>query len=254
MVWPELDWPEGFTVAAAIKYGSFPPDLIDAAKKVASKEFYRGKSCRDFSKILAHGSNYLGKPRQMSIHSHIPVKIVEHFQEAYFDAFPELPMWHGWVAEQVQTVGEITTMLGRSRRFFGRPNDDATIREAVAFEPQSVAADYTNQALLRIYKASKKGLPIKLFLQKHDEIGFRFLEKDEEYVCKVVQGLMEKEIDLISPEGKERKWVVPTEFETGWNLGFYNKKKNINPNGLSHPDPDRKRIIPPKKHWTDFTF
>ena len=188
----------------------------------------------------------------MSIQSHVDIKLVEHYQEVFFTVFPEVAQWHDWVAEQLQTTGEITTMLGRSRRFFDRPNDDATLRKAVAYEPQSVAGDYTNQALLKIVKATKgigveSKLPAKVFLQKHDEIGFRFLEKDEEEVCTRVQKLMEQELEIVSPEGEKRKWVVPVEMETGFNLGFQSKN---NPDGLGHPDSSRVRTK--AKHWANW--
>jgi hypothetical protein len=169
--------------------------------------------------------------------------------------FPEIPRWHDWVAEIVQIEGEITTLLGRSRRFFGRPNEDKTIREAVAYEPQSMGADYTNKALLDIHKAAQSGkLPIKIFLQKHDEIGFRFLEENEDMVIPIVRELMENKITLTSPSGRTREWYVPTEFESGWNLGVvgseYYAPNGPNPNGLSHVDSSRVRTKP--KHWSNW--
>lgn len=247
MVWPELPWPETFTIEWTKKHGPFPKDVLKEAKRIASEPFYRGKSRRDLSKTLGHGTSYLGKPRQMSIQSHIDIKLVIHYQEVFFRVFPEVARWHDWVAEQLQTTGEITTMLGRKRRFFDRPNDDATLRKAVAYEPQSVAGDYTNQALLKIVKASKRDLPVKVFLQKHDEIGFRFLKKDEELVCARVQELMEQELEIVSPTGEVRKWVVPVEMETGFNLGFQSKN---NPDGLGHPDSTRVRTQ--NKHWSNW--
>ena len=270
MVWDDLPWPEDFTIQYAIKHGAFPKDMLKAAKKIASVEFYRGKSRRDVSKTLGHGTSYLGKPPQMSKHSHIDVGLIVHYQSVFFEMLPEVAMWHGWVAEQVQTKGEITTMLGRARRFFGRPNDDATLREAVAYEPQSVAADYTNAALLRMLKAylygvdavrddltpealnvfeSKfpKSLPIKIFLQKHDELGYRYEQPYEEDVNLIVTSLMEKHIPITSPEGLTRDWFVPVEMESGWNLGFRSKK---NPNGVGHPDSTLVRTQP--KHWKEW--
>lgn len=270
MVWDELPWPKDFTIGWTIKHGAFPKDMLAAAKKIASAEFYRGKSRRDVSKTLGHGTSYLGKPPQMAKHSHIDVKLIEHYQDVFFEMLPEMPMWHNWVAEQIQTKGEITTMLGRSRRFFGRPNDDATLREAVAYEPQSVAADYTNTALLLMTKAYMygidavrdklstssielferkfpKSLPIKIFLQKHDELGYRYKEHYEEDVNLIVADLMEQHIMLISPEGITRDWCIPVEMESGWNLGFRSDK---NPNGVGHPDSTLIRQQP--KHWKEW--
>lgn len=240
MVWPELPWPEDFKIDWCIKHGAFPKDLLKAAKKLASAPFYRGKSRRDVSKTLGHGTSYCGKPPQMSKHSHIEVKLIEHYQEVFFSVFPEISKWHRWVAEQVQTTGEITTMLGRTRRFFGRPNDDATIREAVAYEPQSVAADYCNRALLRLHNLTLAGeFPATIRLSKHDELVVSCFECLEEAVLAIICKQMEEHITLTAPSGKTRDWFVPAEAESGWNLG---RKSDTNPNGISHPLDGRVRM------------
>lgn len=240
MVWPDLPWPKDFTIECCIKHGPFPKDMLKAAKKLASNPFYRGKSRRDVSKTLGHGTSYCGKPPQMSKHSHIEVKLIEHYQQVFFEAFPEIAKWHQWVVEQVQTKGEITTMLGRTRRFFGRPNDDATIREAVAYEPQSVAADYCNQALLRLHKLwLNEKFPATIRLSKHDELVVSCNESLEEQVLGIMREQMEEHITLVSPAGEKRNWFVPAECESGWNLG---RKSDSNPNGIGHPLDGRKRV------------
>ena len=204
---------------------------------VPQRAFY----IRRHGKISVTGhSNYRGQPRHMSKQTHIELPLVEHFQETYFEAFPELPKWHRWVAEQIQTTGIITTLLGRERKFFGRPTDDATLRKAIAFEPQSIGADYTNRALLEIFKASRSGLPVRLLFQKHDEIGFSFLEEDEEVVVPAVCAIMEQRMTITDPQGNERKWSIPVEAQVGWNFGHrsdYDKDGNKllvpkNPDGL----------------------
>ncbi|MBK9952852.1 MAG: hypothetical protein IPP10_15495 [Candidatus Competibacteraceae bacterium] len=240
MVWPDLPWPKDFTIECCIKHGPFPKDMLKAAKKLASNPFYRGKSRRDVSKTLGHGTSYCGKPPQMSKHSHIEVKLIEHYQQVFFEAFPEIAKWHRWVVEQVQTKGEIITMLGRARRFFGRPNDDSTIREAVAYEPQSVAADYCNNALLRLHKLWLRGeFPATIRLSKHDELVVTCNESLEERVLEIMREQMEEHITLVSPTGEKRNWFVPAECESGWNLG---RKSDSNPNGIGHPLDGRKRV------------
>jgi len=229
LVWEDLPWPKDFTLSALAKHGPFPPDMIRASKSLAKEIFYREFSRRDLCKRLGHGSNYRGQPRHMAKQTHIDLPLVEHFQDTYFTVFPELLQWHRWVVQQVQTNGELTTFLGRTRRFFGRPTDDATIRKAIAYEPQSVAADYTNSALLKIYKAQASGLPIKLFLQKHDEIGFRFREADEDLTVPKVCDIMTSHRSLVSPDGSTRDWCVPVEAATGWNLAHASAQ---NPDGL----------------------
>lgn len=250
MVWDNLPWPQDFTLDWTIKHGPFPKDMLKAAKKLASEEFYRGKSRRDVSKTLGHGSNYLGKPPQMSKHSHIDIGLIEHYQKIYFATCPELPKWHRWVVEQVQTKGEITTILGRTRRFFGRPNDDATIREAVAYEPQSVAADYCNKALLRLHKLWLKGkFPATIRLSKHDELVVSCNESLEEQVLEIMREQMEEHITLVSPTGEQRNWFVSAECESGWNLG---RKSDSNSNGIGHPLDGRKRVK--SLSWKEWKF
>lgn len=243
MVWENLAWPQDFTLDWLAKHGPFPPDMLKAAKLLASEPFYRGKSRRDVSKTLGHGTSYLGKPAQMSRMSHIDIKLIEHYQAVFFQAFPEIRMWHRWVAEQIQTKGELTTVMGRTRRFFGRPNDDATLREAVAFDPQSTAADYTNTALLRIHKEIVKGnLPGVLLFQKHDELGISFKESLQSTIVPQIISLMEHRIPITSPTGEVRQWYVPTEAEVGWNLG---RRSNCNPDGLTRFPDNRTRVHNP---------
>lgn len=254
VVWPEMSWPQDFTLEWTIKHGPFPKDMIKAAKELASIEFYRGKSRRDVSKTLGHGTSYMGKAPQMSKQSHIELTLVRHYQEVFFYLFPEMLMWHQWVVEQVQTVGEITTMLGRTRRFFGRPNDDATIREAVAYEPQSVAADYCNRALLRLHKLNLEGkFPATLRLTKHDELAVTFKEELEKEIIDIMVPQMEERIIISSPSGETREWYVPAEAESGWNLGRFSKKNpELNPNGLSNPLDGRVRVT--KKDWREWVL
>lgn len=246
MVWDDLPWPSDFNLTWLAKHGPFPKDMVKAAKKIANEEFYRDKSRRDVSKTLGHGSNYLGKPPHMAKQSHIPFELVQHYQSVYFAVFPEIKQWHNWTIEQLMVKQELTTpIFGRTRQFFGKPSDDATVREGVAYCPQSMAADLTNSALLRLHQESRCGdLPINIFLQKHDEIGFRFKEGTEQIVLPRVKHIMEQHYTLTNPEGKTRDWHVPAEVLVGWNLGHRQDYKDgkklatpINPDGLvEYPD------------------
>lgn len=254
MVWPDMGWPEDFTLEWLAKHGPFPKDMLRAAKKIANQEFYRGKSYRDASKTLGHGSNYLGQPPQMSKHSHIPVKFIQRYQEVYFAAFVEIKQWHQWIVERLQVDGEITTLMGRTRQFFDRPSDATTVRAAVAYDPQSMAADYTNTALLRLLKETIAGrLPAQLRVQKHDEIILTFAEQDQDIVVPRMIEIMEHHLTLTAPDGTTRDWYVPAEAACGWSLGHrrdFDDDGNrldppVNPDGLlGYPD-NRQRVENP---------
>lgn len=251
MCWTGLPWPEDFGLEAIAKYGTLPDDLIKAAKKVAGGVAYRDMTYRDLAKRLGHGSNYYGKPPQMARHTHVEKDMVARFQRMYFEAFPGIPRWHRWVAEQVQTTKQITTLLGRRRFFFGRPNDDAVLREAIAFEPQSVATgDYMN---LGLYTLWKKNFPLHIFQQVHDAIAAAYDEQDEHWIINETCKVLETKFDIYSPNGLPRKFSIPTEALVGWNLAYANKS---NPDGLvkwSGTD-DRKRIQPLIQKISDFRW
>jgi DNA polymerase I-like protein with 3'-5' exonuclease and polymerase domains len=74
--------------------------------------------------------------------------------------------------------------MGRRRQFYGRTGDEATIREAVAFEPQSAVADTLNQAMLRLWKVSPV-YGIQLLAQIHDAILLQL--PDDKYFHDKVQ-------------------------------------------------------------------
>jgi len=86
-------------------------------------------------KKLGHGSNYGGKPATLAERSKLPVNVVSQFQPRYFTAFPAHLHWQSWVEETLRKKGYLTSLLGRKRYFFGRRNDPATLREAIAYDP-----------------------------------------------------------------------------------------------------------------------
>lgn len=169
-------------------------------------------------------SNYYGQPFTMSRHAKIQVKLAEEFQHAYFTAFPGIPKWHRWTAQQLQQNCALTTPWGRHRHFFGRPNDDATLREAIAFVPQSATGDRMNLGLYRIWRAMRP--TVQLIAQVHDAVYFQFPEgADEQEIVREALRLIEIETDLGA-----RKLIVPGEAKTGWNWGNYDP--TTNPEGL----------------------
>lgn len=209
---PQLPWGDGRT-----------------DRQIADMIFYRDKSYRDGSKVLGHGSNYLGQPVTMAKHTKFPVGLVKVFQMNYFSAFPAIPKYHENVAWQLKEFAHLTTLFGRRRFFFGRPDDAATLREAVAYSPQSMTADEINRGILELWRANR----VQLLIQVHDSILFQFPEELEDEI--VPWALETLKVHL--PLRKGRDFCVPTEAMTGWNWGKYNdgsdpKKGKANPNGL----------------------
>lgn len=209
MTWPALPW-------------TGDPQ---ADKALAKAPFYRDFDYRDAAKRLGHGTNYLGQPPHMAREVRIPFPLVSEFQANYFRAFPAIREWHKWVRAKLIRDGWITTFLGRKRWFFGRRYDDETVRAAVAYEPQSVIADYLNRGMLRVWRETR----VQLLLQIHDAILIQYKEEEENEIVPLVQRLLELSIPLLHG----RSLVVPTEALVGWNWSYaYSKKKLTNPDGL----------------------
>jgi DNA polymerase I-like protein with 3'-5' exonuclease and polymerase domains len=131
LIWPELEW-----------NGDLAHD-----REIAEHLFYRHFSYRDMSKRGGHATNYYGKAPTVASHLKVPTNLIETFQQAYFHQFPEIEEWQLDVIARVMRDGYIVTALGRKRRFWGRSDDPATHREAIAFDPQSLVADVMNEGL-----------------------------------------------------------------------------------------------------------
>lgn len=134
MTWPTMPW----------------TGVLAKDKALAEGKGYRHFSWRDMAKREGHASNYAGKPVTISKEVRIPVALVEEFQRGYFAAFPEIAQWHLEVIARIQRDGIIVTQLGRERRFWGRPDDGATHRAAIAFDPQSLVGDIMNEGLIQV--------------------------------------------------------------------------------------------------------
>jgi DNA polymerase-1 len=221
LIWPHLPWTGD----------------LRADRKVASQLFYRDFSYRDMAKRGSHLSNYYGTPFTASRHLKVPLPLMEEFQARYCrgrpanpqrglaaitPAYPAIPRYWQWVATELQTTHQLTTPFGRRRHFFGRPNDDTTLREAIAFLPQSTTADRMNLGLWRVWKHLPQ---VQLLGQGFDSIVFQVRENLVNQV--VPQALELVRVELVSPSG--RRYVVPGEAAVGWNWSY---ASDTNPDGL----------------------
>lgn len=213
LIWPELEWT-----------GDPGKD-----KEIASRQFYRDFSFRDMAKRGGHLSNYYGTAYTMGRSLKIPIAIADEFQARYVrgreadhkrglpaitPAYSCIPEWWQWTAQQLQTTHQLVTPFGRRRHFFGRPGDDTTLREAIAYMPQSTTADRMNLGLWRVWHAMPQ---IQLLAQTYDSITFQFEETaNADEIIEEVLALLR--VELVAPNG--RKYVVPGEAKVGWNWGY----------------------------------
>lgn len=212
LIWPELPWTGD----------------KKTNRQIAERNFYREFSYRDMAKRGGHLSNYYGTAYTASRALKVPVEILDEFQARYCrgrianpsrgiaaidPAYPCIPRWWDWTALQLQSNQCITTPFGRQRHFFGRPDDATTLREAIAFLPQSTTADRMNLGLWRTWRNERR---VQLLAQTYDSITFQYPETaDETGIIENVLKLIR--VELRSPSG--RLYVVPGEAKVGWNWG-----------------------------------
>lgn len=199
MAWTDLPWGEPETW-----------------KDIANQPGYRGLTYRDLAKRLGHGTNYLGTPATMAKHSKVQKALIEDFQNRYFRAFPAIKLWHEHVRKQLLSTSTITTLLGRQRVFFARPDEATTLREAVAYEPQSLTGDEINRGMLQLRReANATNRHIELLVQVHDSILLQYRETDEADI--VPWALETLKVPISLKHG--RTFTVPTDAKVGWNWG-----------------------------------
>ena len=199
MAWTDLAWGEPGTW-----------------RDTADQPGYRGLTYRDLAKRLGHGTNYLGTPATMAKHTKVAKALIEDFQARYFKAFPAIRQWHDWVRQQLVSTSTLTTLLGRQRVFFSRPQEATTLREAVAYEPQSLTGDEINRGILQLRRnANATGRHIELLVQVHDSILLQYRETDEADIVPWALRTLQVPIDL----KHSRTFTVPTDAKVGWNWG-----------------------------------
>ena len=211
-----LDACESGDLHTAVARGAFPhlQWTGDPARdrQIANGSFHRTFSYRDAAKRLGHGTNYQGQPDKMARATHVPLPSVKAFQEAYLNEFTAFPLWWRWVEEVLRATHKITTLLGRQRHFFGSWKDPETIRQAIAYEPQSITADTIDRGLLRLWREAP-AYDAQLLLQVHDSILFQFPEAIEDRVVPWALDCIQQTVALKGG----RSFCIPGEAKVGWN-------------------------------------
>lgn len=249
MAWPELGWT-----------GEPQHDRAIANRPYPLLPHY---TYRDIAKRIGHGSNYRGSAYGIAEAVGIPAGIVTDFQRRYFTAFTSIVDWHTFVARTLRADQYLDTPLDRRRYFFGRLDEDKTLREAIAYGPQSTVGELLNYIMWRVWarSLSQHGrrfllpetevsnheitappLPIQLLLQNHD--AFLLQTPMTTDLPLLIQSLNQEFLNAKIPftRGSEvRMMSIPGEFVTGWNWAYKDKGSNQahwefvdgNPDGLA---------------------
>lgn len=250
MAWPELEWTDDAKADRSIADRAYPG---------LPKYSYR-----DVAKRIGHGSNYRGSAYGIAEAVGIPPNIVIEFQRRYFRAFPAIAEWHQIVAIQLKSDQYLDTPLQRRRYFFGRLDEDKTLREAIAYGPQSTVGELLNYIMWRVWarglgkamagvqplemplhthtSALASSLPIQLLLQNHD--AFLLQTPMTTDLPALIHSLNSEFLNAKIPftrNGEVRHMAIPGEFVTGWNWAYKDKGSDQahwefadgNPDGLA---------------------
>jgi DNA polymerase I-like protein with 3'-5' exonuclease and polymerase domains len=197
---------------------------LKADRKIAEGIFHRHHSYRDTCKRIGHGRNFYGQPLMLSQETSVPLKLVQEFCAKYSTAFPAIERWQEWVASELQTRQQLTSIHGRKRDFFDRTDAKETLRKGLAYLAAAATADNINLGMWRIWRHMPE---VQLLAQVHDAVYFQFPDTlDKNATIRKAQNLLE--IPLFAPNG--RRFVVPTDVKLGYNWGNYVPEKN--PKGL----------------------
>lgn len=224
------------TMVAGMVFGFEP------TKENSSREFYRGQSYRQISKKFSHGSSYNGTPRTLAIQANTEIALVEDFQKKFFARFPGIQEWHRWTSRELQTKGVISNAFGDVRQFWDRLWDDATLRAAIAFQPQSLVGKLTALVLRRLWEEYDHR-DVQLLANGHDAIIFQIRKnKIAELLPRVLESL-KYPIPVKDIHDTTREMLIPWDASVGLNWGKKfkedktGKKIIVNPGGLEDYSP-----------------
>lgn len=206
LCWPGLAWPGD----------------PEGDRELAEQPYYRHYDRRFMCKRIGHGTNYYGKPKTLAQQAKVDQRAIEEFQPKYFIAFPAHQRWHEWVKWTLAREGILTTLTGRKRTFFGRRDEEDTLRKAIAYNPQGSLADLLNRAMLRVWRENR----VELLMQIHDAILVQYPEEREDEIIPYLIQTMTERLYL----KHDRVLTLVPDVKTGWNWGNFDAGEN--PDGL----------------------
>ena len=133
------------------------------------------------------------------------------FIHAFKDLRPGIARWWGKVASNLRSNRTHYNIFVRRRVFIGRAGEDL-IRAAVAFFPQSAAADHINKAMVRIESRLETIEGAEILLQVHDSVAGQCFPADLDKVKAIIIEELEAPLPI---EFDKTPLIVPADFASG---------------------------------------
>ncbi len=157
---------------------------------------------------IIYGMSAYGLAKELGISR----KEAKRFIDTYFERYPGVKKFMGWIIEKAKRQGFVETILGR-RRYIKEINSRNRIirqfaeRTAINTPIQGSAADIIKLAMLKVAERFREqGPETRLLLQVHDELVAECPEARKESTAHVLKETMEGVVDL----------MVPLKVAVGW--------------------------------------
>jgi len=166
---------------------------------------------KDFgTKILRDAQVILKRPKKETL-----VTFASYLLSLYRKTYDRLPEWYDETQVSLITTGMLVSQLGWTRRFFGNPASNVTLRAAVAHAPQNLSVAVINKALIRAFwqlQVPSNG-EFMLICQVHDSIVYQAVHEKAEYYKQALNTIMDIPVEFKhSPDHPMR---IPTDGNLG---------------------------------------
>ncbi len=168
---------------------------------------------------IIYGITQYGLAKQISVSNQEALDFIN----AYFKKFPQIKDYMNSTISACRKQGYVSNIFGRRIHLKGINDKNFSIRSfqeraAINAPIQGSAADIIRLAMIKINRLIEedKKLQTKMLLQIHDELIFECLEKDEEYVKKII-----KEAMVSISKSEHHMFSIPLEVNvnSGYNWG-----------------------------------
>ena len=171
-------------------------EVFDVAAMFVTSDMRRQAKAVNFG--ILYGMGPFGLARELGVSQ----KDAKAFIDRYFARFPGVKKYLDDIQAQVLKTEEVTTLLGRRRRFPGiaraaKPLQAALLRQAVNTPVQGSAADLIKLAMVEVESALPEGC--RLVLQVHDELIVEAPEARAAEAGTILKGSMERAMSLRVP-------------------------------------------------------
>lgn len=225
----------------------------------------KNKALRDLAKRVNHGSNYsmgaavmvqtMGPKMMIDARNMLglpsnwmPERVAAHLLEVYASTYPKIKgLWYERIKQTIRESGKLTSALGFTRRFFGRPwESKPALNAAVAHGPQNLSVAIINEEYYNIWRVALYGsyyrpndyqkfysfkpqevtpvaeikLPIlvgnvRQKAQIHDSHFLQYRTELESEIIPAIMSMLDTKIKILGADGVERTMFIPSDSSYG---------------------------------------